>query len=308
VLRDATIANLEPQDYRDVVRAKFLAAVNLHRLTVARGIDLDFFVLYSSATTVIGNPGQANYVAANTGLEALAAHRRALGLPAVSIGWGPVTDTGMLATRPEVLETLCRVTGAVGLSADDVMDFVERYALADRPNLHVFRMRLRQLARLPYVASPVYDYLAAETSADAATAEGADIREVLRDLTPAEAVTHLATVLSQHFARILRLPASRIRHDKPLGELGMDSLMYVELGLATEEAFGVDISSLSLDKTSTILSLAGLIHQRLGAEAVPGGGEAQDVAATLRRQHGIHLSEEAARRLLGDAEPPSANP
>jgi phthiocerol/phenolphthiocerol synthesis type-I polyketide synthase C len=298
ILRDATIANLDPDDYQAVVRAKFLTAWNLHHLTA--GTDLDFFVLFSSATTVLGNPGQANYVAANTGLEALAAYRRSLGLAATSFGWGPVTDTGMLAERPEVLDSLRRLTGAVGLTADDAMDFVELFTRSRLANLHVFRMRLRQLARLPYVASPVYDYLAAETGTEAGAAVSDDIREVLRDMTAKEAVTHLAGILSQHFARILRLPASRIRHDKPLGELGMDSLMYVELGLATEEAFGVDISSLTLDKTSTILSLAAMVHAQLGAEAAPRDNEAQAMAETIRRQHGLHLSEDATRRLLGE--------
>jgi len=304
ILRDATIANLTPDDYRAVCRAKFLAAWNLHRLTL--GTPLDFFVFFSSATTVLGNPGQANYVAANTGLEALAAYRRSLGLAATSFGWGPVTDVGMLAARPEVLDSLGRLTGAVGLTASDVMDFVEIFTRFRLPNLHVFRMRLRQISRLPYVASPVYDYLGAETRAETGAAETGDIRETLRGMLQTEAVTHLAGILAQHFAHILRLPVSRIRLDKPLGELGMDSLMYVELGLATEETFGVDISTLNLDKTSTIIRLAGLLYHQLDPSAPAGASEAQTVAETLRRQHGIALSEDAVRRLLGEDGSPTS--
>jgi len=305
ILRDATIANLAPDDYRAVCRAKFLAAWNLHRLTL--GTPLDFFVLFSSATTVLGNPGQANYVAANTGLEALAAYRRSLGLAATSFGWGPVTDAGMLAARPEVLDSLRRLTGAVGLTASDVMDFVEVFTRFRLPNLHVFRMRLRQVSRLPYVGSPVYDYLGAETRAENGPAEVGDIRETLRDMTQTEAVTHLAGILAQQFAHILRLPVSRIRLDKPLGELGMDSLMYVELGLATEEAFGVDISTLNLDKMSTIIRLAGLLHRQLDVSDARRDSEARTVAETIRRQHGIALSEDDARRLLGEGASPSPN-
>lgn len=307
VLRDAVIANLTPEAVSAVLRAKTLSAWNLHRLTA--GMPLDFLVLFSSATTVLGNPGQANYVAANTGLEALAAYRRAQGLAAVSFGWGPVTDVGMLADRPDTLDSLRRLTGAVGLTASDALNFVETYAREPIPNLHVFRMQLRKLGRLPYVSSPVYDYLTLDGAAEAGPGDGDDIRQTLRDMKPKEALNHLAGILAQQFARILRLPASRIRHEVPLGELGMDSLMYVELGLATEETFGVDISSLSLSKSSTILSLAAMIHGQLRGEDAPGTSEERRVADALRSQHGLALSTAATKRLItesgGDGTPPA---
>ncbi|MDD2524598.1 MAG: hypothetical protein PHT81_07125, partial [Endomicrobiaceae bacterium] len=74
------------------------------------------------------------------------------------------------------------LTGAVGLTASDVMDFVEVFTRFRLPNLHVFRMRLRQVSRLPYVGSPVYDYLGAETRAENGPTEVGDIREALRDM------------------------------------------------------------------------------------------------------------------------------
>ena len=304
-LRDATIVNLEPEDIRAVLRAKAVSAYNLHWLT--RTLPLDFFVLFSSATTVIGNPGQANYVAANTTLEALAAARRAAGLAGVSFGWGPITDVGMLASRPEVLESLRRVTGATGLTSDSAMDFVEHYAAGPLPNLHVFRMQWRRLARLPYVASPVHA-CQAETSGENGAANHDDIRQILRDLPHKEGVTQVAGLLAQHFARILRLPPSRVRHDKPLGELGMDSLMYVELGLATDETLGVDIATLSLNKDMTILTLADRLLRRMAAESsgtLP--SEAETVADVIRNQHGVNLSDVQARRLIEVEKPASEN-
>jgi len=298
ILRDATIANLTPADITAVLRAKAVSAYHLHWLT--RDLPLDFFVLFSSATTVMGNPGQANYVAANTVLEALAAQRRARGLPGVSLGWGPITDVGMLASRPDVLESLRRVTGAVGLTANGVMDFVERYGQSALPNLHVFRMQWRRLARLPYVASPVHASQA-RASGDAAPADHDDFRRTLAELPHKEAVTQAVARLSQHIAHILRLPPSRLRQDKPVGELGMDSLMYVELSLAIEETFGVDPASLSLNKEITILTLAGRILGQIRAEDTP--SEAQSVAEAIRTQHGLDLSQTQARRLL-EAEQP----
>ncbi|HEX3761647.1 MAG TPA: SDR family NAD(P)-dependent oxidoreductase [Kofleriaceae bacterium] len=95
VLDDGALLDLSRERLTSVLAPKVLGAWNLHALTA--GDPIDFFVMFSSAVSVLGSPGQANYIAANTFLDALAHHRRTLELPAVSINWGPWAEIGLAA-------------------------------------------------------------------------------------------------------------------------------------------------------------------------------------------------------------------
>src|SRR6202023_2298121 len=107
-----------------VLAPKILGALHLHEATRAHALDL--FVLYSSATTLFGNPGQAAYVAANLGLEALANERRSLRLPVTCVGWGPIADAGYLARNERVLGALVGRMGGAALKSDDSLTALER--------------------------------------------------------------------------------------------------------------------------------------------------------------------------------------
>src|SRR5204863_9463573 len=101
---DGFAAELDDSDIAAILRPKLGGALVLDRLTQDDPIDL--FLLFSSATTLLGAPGQGIYVAANLALEALARRRRAQGRPGLAIGWGPIQDAGYLSERPETRDAL----------------------------------------------------------------------------------------------------------------------------------------------------------------------------------------------------------
>jgi phthiocerol/phenolphthiocerol synthesis type-I polyketide synthase C len=142
-----------------VLAPKILGARHLHELT--RNRELDLFVLFSSATTPFGNPGQASYVAANACLEALAEHRRGIGLCATCVGWGPIDDVGFLARNEKTKEALESRMGGSAINSAIALDALEGMLLADRSGLAVLELDWHALSRLlPTPASPKFRELA----------------------------------------------------------------------------------------------------------------------------------------------------
>ena len=155
VLDDALLPQLTEARFAAVLRPKVAGAVLLDRLTRADPVDL--FLLFSSVTTALGNPGQANYVAANAMLESVATRRAAAGLPALAVCWGAIGDVGMLARDAAASETLSRRTGAAGMNAADALDALPGLLAAGQPVVGFAELRwgtLRQ--QLPLLGTKLF--------------------------------------------------------------------------------------------------------------------------------------------------------
>lgn len=304
VLDDGLIANLDAERFDRVLRPKVEGAWNLHRAT--RGLTLDFFVLYSSATTTVGNPGQANYVAANAYLESLARQRRAEGLPGLAVAWGAIGDAGYLARHAEVSESLARRLGRQSLAAREALAGLERllqhgeggpaaacpvYARID------WRAAGGELAVL---SQPGFREIVAEAGSGGGESESkVDLRKMVEGLDVAAARDLIAGLLAGEVARILRLPVEEVDRQRPLAELGMDSLMALELRMAAEQRLDVEVPLMSLADGTTLSGIAGRLAARLvGAED---GAEEDEEALTLARQHLDEQEIEALRAATEEA-------
>jgi acyl carrier protein len=215
-----------------VFRSKLLGAWNLHALT--RSDELDFFVLFSSAAAIFGSPGQASYAAANAGLDALAEARRAAGLPGQSIAWGPWSGVGLVAGEAERLE----LRGFGSFAPDEGAALFERLLGGSDARVGAVKLRLDAYHRAhPGLASAPW---LSELDADRAGAPSGDVssgatpasRDLLRALERAAPEARLSLVearLRGEIAAVARLEPDRIASDAPFRQLGLDSLLLMEV-------------------------------------------------------------------------------
>jgi acyl transferase domain-containing protein/NADPH:quinone reductase-like Zn-dependent oxidoreductase/NAD(P)-dependent dehydrogenase (short-subunit alcohol dehydrogenase family) len=281
VLGDGAAALLEPARAAPVLTAKLAIADHLDRLTADDPLDL--FLMYSSATVVIGNPGQAAYVAANAALEALARRRRAARRPAMAIGWGPIADAGMLAGDAARAEILERRLGVVAVRAEEALAALPALLAADAATAGHARIAWSAAGRaLAILAEPAFE---AVRSLAAPVEDAADLRARLRGLEGAEALALLRETMAGELARILRLPAQSIGAEAPLAGLGLDSLGGMELRTALEGRLGVAVGLDGVGDGLTLDGLARRILTRLQA------GPREDSGAALLAAH----EPEAAR-------------
>jgi phthiocerol/phenolphthiocerol synthesis type-I polyketide synthase C len=303
VIDDGLIRDMQAEQIRGVLAPKTLGAQHLHELTRHR--PLDFFVLYSSATTLFGNPGQGNYVAANCGLEALARARRAEGLPATCVRWGAIDDVGFLARNPKVKEALQNRMGGSALASATALDALESMLTADRSDLGVLDLEWGALSRfLPSAASLKFSELARTAGDSCAEDEGSfDLRRLLTELAPEDFLKTVIDLLKAEIAEILRMPPDKIDETLSLQQMGLDSLMGVELVVAVENRFGTRLPVLLLSDGPTLSKLAAWIVAQLHADE-PQGLERTDetTRARIEKVASQHASEVPAAdmdQLLG---------
>jgi NADPH:quinone reductase-like Zn-dependent oxidoreductase/NAD(P)-dependent dehydrogenase (short-subunit alcohol dehydrogenase family)/acyl carrier protein len=267
VLDDGILLQLDRERFRKAMAPKVDGAWNLHAQTLDR--PLDFFVLFSSVSSLVGNPGQANYVAANAFLDAFAYYRRSLGLPAMTINWGHVAGAGYVSRHQELSELLTS-RGFLGLSPQQAMDALNRTLQRKPIQMGVMRMDWQKVARSLSTAelSQRLSALAGASSLEQQGGEeGSRIREGLLRAKPEEREEIVQTYIREQVARVLGTSASKLETDRPLNELGLDSLMGVELRNRVQSDLALSLPMRELMQSPTINSLSRAV---LGQLALPG--------------------------------------
>ncbi|MEI7717126.1 MAG: SDR family NAD(P)-dependent oxidoreductase, partial [Mycobacterium sp.] len=248
VLDDAVVTSLTPPRLDRVLRAKVDAAWNLHELT--RDLDLSAFVMFSSMAGLVGSSGQGNYAAANTFLDGLAQRRRALGLPAISLGWGLWEQaSAMTSGLDDAGRARLGRDGVLALSSDEAMELFDAALIIAEPLLAPARIDLGALRNHAAAVPPMFaDLLAAtarrqvDDSLAAAKSKSA-LAQRLHGLSESGQQAVLLDLVRSNIATVLgTISPEAVAPDKAFRELGFDSLTAIEMRNRLKTATGLALS------------------------------------------------------------------
>jgi len=263
VLDDGLLMTLTPERLATTLVPKAGVALNLHALTA--GDDLDFMVLFSSLAGLLGAPGQANYAAANAFVDALAHHRLALGLPALSINWGPWAEVGQAAAQANRGQRLAN-RGLASIPPRLGVTALGRLLTSGLPEAAVMSFNLRQWREF-YPAAAAMPLLA-ELPAGQPAGDGArptgTMRAVLEAAPAGQRRARLEGHLREQIAQVMQLEPAQVETKTPLGSLGLDSLMGLEIRNRLEASLGLTIPATLIWTYPTIAALAAYLAEKLG--------------------------------------------
>src|SRR5437763_6444007 len=303
---DAVLSKLNRERMAAVIGPKAVGAWLLHEAT--RDMSLDCFVMFSSISSIFGNPAQGNYVAANAFLDSLAHHRRALGLPALTINWGVLGGEGYVARNTRVAEFLAK-QGTTELSPAEVISILESSLRAPGAQVAAIRVdwaKWRTFFR-SMQANPLLERIFASVEGEESAGITSDWRNRIESASPEEKEAVIAQAVREVVGSVLRVKPDRLRDDQPLTDLGLDSLMGVEIENSLEAAIGVALPPTSLMRARTIGQIAALMATHLGGSAPTAAASpaaapivAAEPDADMAEIDFDALSSEEIDRLLGD--------
>lgn len=285
VVEDQFMVRLDEQSFAHVLRPKVAGALALHHATLH--LELDFFTLFSSISSVVGQYGQAHYAAGNAFMDHLAHWRRDRGLPATSINWGPWAEVGLFARLRTVDKT--GRSGVFPMLPGQALQAMERiHASAPAQVLIVSA----DWSRMP--PSPLLSEVVPEAGRDAASGDDQAAAAMLLDLLladPDQRQTLLEDYLTVLAARVLRLDPAKLDAREPLTSYGMDSIMVVELKHHIERKLNLSIAIVDLF-TGSVVKLAEQLAGKL----------ANDTRLEQLLEQVENMSPQELEQLLGQVE------
>ncbi len=304
LLEDAMLAAQTPERFRAVLAPKLAGTWHLHRATAH--LPLERFVLFSSAAAVLGAPGQANYAAANAFLDALAHERRAAGLPALSVDWGPWAEVG-LAARAALRGERLASRGLGSIDPEAGLDALERLLQDDTVQVAAIPIDVaRWRESNPRAASAPFLARLQAGGPRSRAAGRAAFAETLRAAPVAERRGLLEGHLALELSRVLRLPAERVERDAPFQRLGVDSLLALEFRNRLEPSLGLSLPATLVWAHPSVARLAEHLASRLAVDLDAGPRvDAPPERPELTDDEGARILE-ALSLLAQDSRPPPA--
>ena len=293
VTSDRIIPKQDRQSFIDVLAPKVQGAWNLHNLT--QKYDLESFILFSSASSLLGSAGQTNYCAANAFLDTLAQARRQMGLPAISINWSAWQDTG-LAKDGRITAGL-KQKGIGSIKPDLAIEILEQISLYDPAQIGVMPIDWDIWQQYHLVTDYYEDLIAIEDLKDAPvnifTDENSDLQQLLTAI-PEQRKTIIITQITQQAGNILGIQdLDSIDLELGFSELGLDSLSSVELRNKLQSSYNLKLSQTIIFDYPTVRQLGIYLLSLMFDRDLNENDEKSDRFSTL-----ASLSEEEAEAAL----------
>ena len=306
VLDDGILEQQTWSRFAGVMAAKVRGAWNLHRLTLP--YELDFFVLFSAAASLIGSSGQGNYAAANAFMDGLAHHRKSKGLPALSINWGAWAEVGMAARLAKKDAERWTNRGLRPIQLDEGMAKLGEMLVSSRAQIVAVPIDWSRFFASTVSGRPpsLFSEIFTASGTAISTGEEAPVDEdnLVRRLFSEPAARRFA-ILKAHVesvaSRALGAMGSRsLDPRRPLHELGLDSLMSVELRNALATSLGRHLSSTLLFDYPTVESLTQYLAKNVLNLELTEGTPSEDLAAPDNKdlEELREMSESEAESLL----------
>jgi acyl carrier protein len=257
VLDDGLLSQLDPARIEAVMRPKAAGALNLDLLT--RAMPIDHFVLFSSVSALVGNPGQASYAAANAYLDGLARRRRFLGLPALSVQWGALSDVGVVASDTALRDRLEQL-GVRPFTSAEALSTLGRLLHQDAAVLSFADVDWSRWSERSH--SPRFEHVSAPSDEGIGGVRHA-LREQLLALPSDRRLDVVEEQLRERVSEITQLPREKVDGDRTLDGMGIDSLMAVELSLKVETSTGIVLPTGLLMRSPTLRGVAAYILAEL---------------------------------------------
>jgi acyl transferase domain-containing protein/NADPH:quinone reductase-like Zn-dependent oxidoreductase/SAM-dependent methyltransferase/acyl carrier protein/short-subunit dehydrogenase len=302
VIDDAPLVSLARERIRNVMAPKAQGAWLLHEAT--RDCNLDCFVMFSSVSSIFGNPAQGSYGAANAFLDSLAHHRRAQGLPALTINWGVLGGEGYVARNKRVAEFLAR-QGTTELTPREVMTLMESALTARITQVMAIRVdwtKWRQFFR-GMQENPLLEHIFTAVEGQDIGGSTSDLRLKIESAAPEELEGIIGQAVRDAVGSVLRVKSETLRDDQPLTDLGLDSLMGVEIENSIEGSLGVALPQASLLRARTVGQIVALIAEHIGAKRAGGAVTTRASLPEATSADDVNLealSDEEIEGLLGN--------
>ncbi|MGN1394484.1 MAG: SDR family NAD(P)-dependent oxidoreductase [Succinivibrionaceae bacterium] len=306
VFADCLLKDITVEHYQKVWNSKYIGAKNLHELS-KKSSTVKNFVVYSSISVAIGNIGQANYVATNSALEALVNKRIQEGYNACCIEWGPISDVGYLQDKGQVKKSLELAIGTEALNSAEALSLLPEAIIRGGTQIIANLNWLSISESIGKVPSRIYALVQDSKNQNQFISTN-NLLLAIKDKTKSEAVNIISNILVSEIADTMGFTTEQINKEQNLQDMGLDSLMAMDLIVSIEKQTGIKLSVMAFQDNPNVNKLSLKIYEKMVgsdegfAEATEVSSDENNSNSVIKQVLATHVESEDLQDFLVNKE------